>query len=801
MRGISRLVSISGASTVFLAAVTLVTISVFTGPAFAQDPYYMGSIGLYADTLSSGWCGTGEQYAVIDMYVIVKPDVDGVNACQFRIEYPAEVPGTLLEYNDAVVRLINGSPAYGIFLAYYECQRDWHWVIRETIVILDTAPTAVKLDSAPGASGLEVVTCLDPSTVKKYYRHTDFYVNQCGYVVWPAYVDLVYVTAPDAVTVYFADEVSPAQAEDTNDYRIYNSDFTEETIEVTSAVLQPGGMSVVISMASEFSAGIVYILEIRDDSDTTEGANVFSVPIGLCADLEFISIDFPTITGQDASRLPVSCTIRNKQGYAADSFLVGLEVRFSGADFRTVRQNYEIAAVELSPGAYRTDTFCVDLAGIDYQAVYFSGYVVYRGTGTECRDDNNTLETTTDMLTPRLRYVRDVEGDGGRWVTLGISRSPNGGTDGTVRQYELYMRNASTGTEGCGCTPGPCGTWDLVQIIPSTGSLFYIVSVNTPCDLVPGDDSCVFDFKVSAVEVPSPGDTIRHWSQVRTAYSIDHTIPARPTGFTAFRQVDDMFLSWNGNPEADLSGYRLYRSPHLFGGWSLLQETAELYFLDTGWFESSGFSYRLTARDLTGNESFSMLVSPDGFAAKLLADFQAGFEESGVRIEWSMLETADNLFFHISRSAGGGPFEQVSSVEIERGRPDYLFVDDAVDPFHRYRYRLEFEYEGVRYFLTETEEIDAAAPRAALAQNVPNPFNPVTRISFFIPGETDVRINIFDVSGRRVRELVSKRMTAGTHTVEWDGLDSSGGTSASGVYFYRFSAGSTTISKKMILLR
>jgi hypothetical protein len=94
------------------------------------------------------------------------------------------------------------------------------------------------------------------------------------------------------------------------------------------------------------------------------------------------------------------------------------------------------------------------------------------------------------------------------------------------------------------------------------------------------------------------------------------------------------------------------------------------------------------------------------------------------------------------------------------------------------------------------------APDASyLAQNYPNPFNPATRISFGLSAPSRVSLRIYDTSGRLVRTLVEGERGAGRFTELWDGRDSGGRAVASGIYFYRLSAGGFERTKKMILLR
>jgi hypothetical protein len=90
----------------------------------------------------------------------------------------------------------------------------------------------------------------------------------------------------------------------------------------------------------------------------------------------------------------------------------------------------------------------------------------------------------------------------------------------------------------------------------------------------------------------------------------------------------------------------------------------------------------------------------------------------------------------------------------------------------------------------------------ALYQNVPNPFNPTTIISYDVPaGVGKVTLRIYDVRGRLVRTLVDGVQTPGEKRVVWYGRDNRGNRVATGVYFYRMTAPGVTVTKKMLLLR
>ncbi len=89
----------------------------------------------------------------------------------------------------------------------------------------------------------------------------------------------------------------------------------------------------------------------------------------------------------------------------------------------------------------------------------------------------------------------------------------------------------------------------------------------------------------------------------------------------------------------------------------------------------------------------------------------------------------------------------------------------------------------------------------ALHGNAPNPFNPVTTVSFDLPAVAAVRLVIYDAAGRRIRTLVDAPLPAGRHELKWDGTGDNGRPVASGVYLCRMEAGAFSETRRMALVR
>lgn len=102
--------------------------------------------------------------------------------------------------------------------------------------------------------------------------------------------------------------------------------------------------------------------------------------------------------------------------------------------------------------------------------------------------------------------------------------------------------------------------------------------------------------------------------------------------------------------------------------------------------------------------------------------------------------------------------------------------------------------------ITAIESVPAA-PLTKLLRNYPNPFNPLTRISFRLERDAQVSLRVYDVHGRLVRTLVDDYLAAGPRVVEWDGNDDQGRPRASGTYYLRLQGGGTYLSRTVNLLK
>lgn len=157
----------------------------------------------------------------------------------------------------------------------------------------------------------------------------------------------------------------------------------------------------------------------------------------------------------------------------------------------------------------------------------------------------------------------------------------------------------------------------------------------------------------------------------------------------------------------------------------------------------------------------------------------------------SETEGWETITFHYPDAAGEYPVIAVmpdfaESDELEVRDEEYIsiYIDNII---------LSDSEEPPMATSAEQDEVPV---QMALKQNYPNPFNPTTSISFSLPQQSHVTIEIFDVTGRLVETVVDEQKSAGSHSITWDASGN-----ASGVYLYRLRAGSTTETKSMILMK
>jgi len=141
---------------------------------------------------------------------------------------------------------------------------------------------------------------------------------------------------------------------------------------------------------------------------------------------------------------------------------------------------------------------------------------------------------------------------------------------------------------------------------------------------------------------------------------------------------------------------------------------------------------------------------------------------------------------------------------------NYLSVDLSYDPNGGIWDFYDDSANGRVYYLptlddapTDAEDDSPPLPSTELIlkQNYPNPFNGATLISFYLPKQGYVKLDIFNILGQKVKTLMDGVGSAGWGQIMWDGLETNGKPVASGIYIYRIQNSENTRSRNMVYMK
>ncbi|RPI01127.1 MAG: T9SS C-terminal target domain-containing protein [Calditrichaeota bacterium] len=203
-------------------------------------------------------------------------------------------------------------------------------------------------------------------------------------------------------------------------------------------------------------------------------------------------------------------------------------------------------------------------------------------------------------------------------------------------------------------------------------------------------------------------------------------------------------------------------------------------------------------------------VNDEPIAVKLSSFETAPQEDGSTLISWQTHSESDIAGFFVQKSQSAGhPFQRLHTHMIAAKGDDasgahYSFIEQE-SKSQRCFYRLELcELDGQSSFSASIEISPSSvvpASTLALHANYPNPFNPITTISYDMADDASVQLEIFDASGRRVCVLVNATQTVGRYNLSWNGLDAFGDPVASGIYIARLTSNGACRTQKMILAR
>jgi hypothetical protein len=150
---------------------------------------------------------------------------------------------------------------------------------------------------------------------------------------------------------------------------------------------------------------------------------------------------------------------------------------------------------------------------------------------------------------------------------------------------------------------------------------------------------------------------------------------------------------------------------------------------------------------------------------------------------------------------------QLNYLDIATGTKGFTsYIDNNLQDSNTYFYRVkcitpdnQVAYSDsvtITYLITSIDDKHNLPSEYSLSQNYPNPFNPVTSINYSLPVLSNVKLSVYDLLGRTIKELVNDVQPAGNYTINFNGNNLS-----SGIYFYTLKAGNFYQVRKMLLLK
>jgi hypothetical protein len=414
---------------------------------------------------------------------------------------------------------------------------------------------------------------------------------------------------------------------------------------------------------------------------------------------------------------------------------------------------------------------------------------------------------------PDITSICDVGNDQGGKVRIKWNASyyDSLGSSKPVTAYSIWrridplplaMRNIALG-EGPGDVMFlyPPGEWDYVTSVPACCEKTYATLVPTLADSTISNGMYYSAFFVRALTA-TPG--VYFDSPVDSGYSVDNLAPAPPEGLHGAQIANGLELTWAPSTDPDFSHFVLSKGTcENDPAAAVLATLTGTSYVDETWTpQTNTCYYMLSAVDRSGNVGVCSELAPDENVATLLESFFVRPAGAGIELAWRLSVCDDEMEFAVLRANDpGGTFAALPSAGLARDGLGFAYRDTGCEPGAAYRYRVECTSGAKTAVLFETERIVTPALPLALHQNSPNPFNPWTTISYYLPERMRVRLDVYDVSGRLIARLADEEQSPGEKAARWDGRNMRGERVSSGVYYYRLQAGKDVISRTMVLLR
>ena len=185
----------------------------------------------------------------------------------------------------------------------------------------------------------------------------------------------------------------------------------------------------------------------------------------------------------------------------------------------------------------------------------------------------------------------------------------------------------------------------------------------------------------------------------------------------------------------------------------------------------------------------AFLTTPGPLSDKLMAALQ-GANVPGADTRCLPNKPAISAFIRVAR-----PDDAVSSLFLDLNINNTSSSQNPID-------LLQDAYDSWKSTVTGVSASGGPVPvRLELWQNTPNPFADATSVRFAVTRQGPASLSVYDVTGRKVTDLVSAVLQPGEYSVRWNRRDAAGRRVASGLYFYRITVAGESLARRMVVLR
>ncbi|MDP8210727.1 MAG: glycosyl hydrolase family 18 protein [Candidatus Stygibacter australis] len=258
-----------------------------------------------------------------------------------------------------------------------------------------------------------------------------------------------------------------------------------------------------------------------------------------------------------------------------------------------------------------------------------------------------------------------------------------------------------------------------------------------------------------------------------------------PENITAVVNGYDVMINWDPSPY-DFVDYFVYRN------WAHIVTTSDTTYIDYGLFVGT-YSYGVSA---ITDEGASEIVWADDVVIEVIIDppFNLQVDPFTGIFSWELYSDVTGFNVYLDENVVGYTtarnwlFEDLVNGQEYLGGVQAVYEDNTS------------EIVDIIFTYMETG-ISEEVLTARIMGNYPNPFNPSTTITYFLPVQQKIDISIYNVRGEKVIRLANGVQKAGSHTALWNGEDEKGNGCSSGVFYIRLKTETLSNNKKILLLK